>query len=127
MRLWKVSYTSIAAMPEVTADADVLAICTLAEQHNTLHGITGVLTLHDGRFAQVLEGPEQALRKLMGRIKADTRHHSVNVIADVQISTRRYANWSMAYRDPKAFVKDQIDDLLAETAIMAKAVGPTRH
>jgi Sensors of blue-light using FAD len=127
MRLWKISYTSIAAMPDETVDADILVICTLAEQHNALHGITGILTLCDDRFAQVLEGPEDALRKLMGRIKADPRHHSVTVLADGPIAERRYASWSMAYRDPKAFVKDQINDLLAETAVMAKAIGPTRH
>ncbi len=127
MRLWKISYTSIAAMPEETIDAGVLVICALAEQHNALHSITGILTLCDGRFAQVLEGPEHALRKLMDRINADPRHHSVMVLADGPIVSRRYASWSMSYRDPKAFVKDQIDDLLAETAVMAKAIAPIRH
>lgn len=127
MRLWKISYTSMAALPEETADAEVLIICALAEQFNALHEITGVLTFHDGRFAQVLEGPEETLRELMRRIEADPRHHSVNVIMDGQINTRRYTNWSMTYRDPKAFVKDQINDLLAETAAMAKTFGTTRH
>ena len=30
MRLWKISYTSIAALPEDTAHADALVICALA-------------------------------------------------------------------------------------------------
>lgn len=127
MQLWKISYTSVAAMPVETVDADVLVLCALAEQFNARHGITGVLTLCDGRFAQVLEGPEAVLRKLMLRIVADPRHHSVTVLADAPVGHRRYAGWSMTYRDPKAFVKDQINDLLAEAAEATKTLGGTWH
>ena len=127
MRLWKISYTSIATLPEETANADTLVICTLAEQYNALHGITGILTLHNGRFAQVLEGPEGALRKLMSRIMADWRHHTIKVISDGPIVKRRYADWSMAYRDPKAFVTDQLDDVLEQTAEITEALRATWH
>lgn len=127
MRLWKISYTSIATLPEETANADTLVICAFSEQYNVLHGITGVLTLHKGRFAQVLEGPEEALRKLMRRIMADPRHHTIQVISDGPIVKRRYAEWSMAYRDPKAFVTDQLDDVLEQTADISRAMGSTWH
>ncbi len=127
MRLWKISYTSIAALPEETANADALVICALAEQYNALHGITGVLTLHRGRFAQVLEGPETALRALMARIIADVRHHTVKMVADGPIFKRRYADWSMAFSDPKAFVSDQLDDVLEQTAAVTRALGTTWH
>jgi len=127
MRLWKISYTSIATLPEETADADALVICAMAEHYNALHDITGVLTLHRGRFAQVLEGPETALRTLMARIMADSRHHTVKIVSDGPIVKRRYADWSMAYRDPKAFVSDQLDDVLAQTSAITKALGTTWH
>ncbi|WP_298283146.1 BLUF domain-containing protein [Novosphingobium sp.] len=127
MRLWKISYTSIATLPEETANADTLVICALSEQYNALHGITGVLTLHRGRFAQVLEGPETALRALMARIKADPRHHTIKVISDGPIVKRRYADWSMAYRDPKTFVTDQLNDVLEQTAEVTRALGATWH
>lgn len=127
MRLWKISYTSIATLPEETANADTLVICALAEQYNALHDITGILTLHRGRFAQVLEGPQTALRTLMARILADTRHHTVKIISDGPIAKRRYTDWSMAYRDPKAFVTDQLDDVLEQTAEVSRAMGPTWH
>jgi hypothetical protein len=127
MRLWKISYTSITTLPEETSNADTLLICALAEQYNTLHGITGILTLHRGRFAQVLEGPETALRTLMARIVADPRHHTVKVISDGPIVKRRYADWSMAYRDPKTFVTDQLNDVLEQTAEVSRALGATWH
>lgn len=44
--------------------------------------MTGILTVKDGRFAQVIEGQERALRRLMASIERDPRHHSVTVIAD---------------------------------------------
>ena len=118
MRLWKIAYISVAAEPRDRANASALLICALAELHNARRAITGILTLHRGRYAQVLEGPETALRALMARIAADPRHHSVQVIADGPISARRHAGWSMVYRDPKQFVLDQIDAVLDQLAAM---------
>lgn len=127
MRLWKISYISSATAPDEMADGGVLLIAALAEQHNAQHGITGILTLHSGRFAQVLEGPESALRALMARIKADHRHHHVQVIADGPLAKRRYADWSMAYRDPKEFVLDQLDSVLEQTSAVSRAMRGTVH
>jgi hypothetical protein len=127
VHLWKISYVSIAAAPDEILDTTVLEICALSEQHNARAGITGLLTFHAGRFAQVLEGPESEVRALLGRIIADPRHHSVNVIADGPIPARRYAEWSMAYREPKDFMRTQLSDVLAQTAAVAEAVRGMPH
>jgi hypothetical protein len=127
MRLWKLSYTSIAVAAGDQACADAHSICALAQDYNTLHGITGILTLHRGRFAQVLEGPETAVRQLMRRILADPRHHSIRIAADTPIVKRRYADWHMAFRDPKAFITDQLDDMLEQTAQVVRAMNATWH
>ncbi len=127
MSLWKISYTSIAALPEETTNAVALAISALSAQHNALHGITGVLTLYKGQFAQVIEGPETALRLLMARIIADLRHHTVVNLFDGPIAKRRYADWSMAFRDPKAFIADQLDEVLEQTSGVTRALRATRH
>jgi hypothetical protein len=125
--LWKISYISIATTPDAMADDGALVIAALAEQHNAQHGITGILTLHSGRFAQVLEGPESALRALMARIKADHRHHHVQVIVDGPLAKRRYADWSMAFRDAKAFVRDQLDSVIEQTSAVSMALRGTVH
>jgi len=127
MRLWKLSYTSIAFAAGDQATSDAHSICALAQDYNALHGITGILTLHRGRFAQVLEGPETAVRQLMRRIMADPRHHSIRIATDEPIVKRRYAGWSMAFRDPKTFITDQIDDMLAQTAEVVRALNATWH
>ena len=127
MGLWKISYTSIAAVPEETTNADALAISAQSALHNALHGITGVLTLHQGQFAQVIEGPEKALRLLMARIMADLRHHTIVNLFDGPIAKRRYAEWSMAFRDPKTFITDQLDEVLEQTAEVTRSLRATRH
>ena len=71
VNLWKLSYISVATAPNEMLDASVRAICRLAEQHNAYAGITGILTFHAGRFAQILEGLEPDLRALMTRITVD--------------------------------------------------------
>jgi hypothetical protein len=127
LRLWKLSYVSVATAADAILEADVRTICALAETHNMRCEITGVLTHHAGRFVQLLEGPESEVRALMIRIAADPRHHSLKIIANGPIHIRRYADWSMAYRVPKDFMRDQLDDLLEQTAVFAEVMSSTLH
>lgn len=116
MQLWKISYLSIASAAHHLVEADVREICAVAGLHNARAGITGILTFHTGKFAQILEGPENELRDLMQRIAFDPRHHSLKVTMDRAIAARQFDEWSMAYRSPKQFVQDQIDSILTNTS-----------
>jgi hypothetical protein len=132
LRLWKTSYVSVATAPDTILEADVRTICAFAQIHNARAEITGVLTYQAGRFAQLLEGPESELREselraLMIRIAADPRHHGLKIMANGPILIRRYADWSMAYCDPKDFMRDQLDDLLGQTAVFAEGVSSIPH
>lgn len=127
MRLWKMSYTSTASWPEDMASGGLQEICRKSQYYNALHEISGIVTFHRGRLAQVLEGPEDALRKLMQRIIADPRHHSVAVISDGPITQRRHGGLAMAFCDPKAFVSDQLSDVLEQTAEITRAMKATWH
>ena len=115
MTLWKISYISVATAPSDTLEAEVREICAVAQAHNARTGITGILTFQAGRFAQVIEGPEPELRKLLIRIIADPRHHSVKMTADRAIVARQFAAWSMAYRSTSDFIRDQVSSILMET------------
>lgn len=127
MRLWKLSYTSIAVAAHDEAMRQAHEICELSGDRNALVGISSVLTLHKGRFAQVLEGPEEAVRKVLRRIIGDPRHHSLAVLSDAPLLARRYEGLAMAYYDPKAFIADQLDDILKQTADVARALNATWH
>jgi hypothetical protein len=127
MRLWKLSYISTAVAVHDEALRQLREICAHSGERNAQIGISSVATIHRGKFAQVLEGPESAVRMLLKRIMGDPRHHSIMVLADGPIVARRYAHWSMAYRDPRAFLTDQLDDILQQTADVARAMKATWH
>jgi len=127
VRLWNVSYVSTATAPAAIRASSVREICALARPHNAAAAITGALTYHGGRFAQLIEGPEAALRALMVRIAADQRHHSLRVITDGTIAVRRYADWSMVYRDPSDFICEQIDAQASDPQLMVEALTSTWH
>ena len=86
-----------------------------------------MLTFHAGCFAQVIEGPEWQLRLLMKRICADRRHHSLKVVTDGPITARRYPDWSMAYRDPHEFLRQELAEVVEEGWLLSEAFQSTRH
>ena len=55
-------------------------IVTASVWWNRSVGITGTLIYSAGHFAQFLEGPEKDVEELFARIRADTRHHDVNLV-----------------------------------------------
>ena len=65
--------------------------------YNIRWGITGVLAFGDGRFVQVLEGPDAAVDGLFCRIRDDPRHQDVRVLCVAPISVRQFPISSMAY------------------------------
>lgn len=63
---------------------------------NRCLGITGLLIYTRELFAQVLEGPEHALRRLFVTIAQDKRHHDVRVITDFErIPHRQFGEAAM--------------------------------
>lgn len=106
---------------------DLCALCSLAQEYNANAQITGVLTFHNGAFAQILEGPEPALRELLRRITEDTRHHKLRILADDPIDQRSYADWSMEYLSPNNFVHKQIDRILQQAKAARRRLHEPAH
>ncbi|AWM31852.1 hypothetical protein DDQ68_03050 [Hymenobacter nivis] len=68
--------------------------------HNQANGISGVL-LHtpEGRFLQVLEGPQTAVRHLYYHvILSDARHFHCQVLGEGFCAQRSFAGWTMGCR-----------------------------
>ncbi|MEJ1935248.1 BLUF domain-containing protein, partial [Nostoc sp. NIES-2111] len=60
-------------------------------------GITGHLICDEGWFAQILEGPETAVKDLVGRIARDPRHSEMTVLSERRLlADRTFPRWSMA-------------------------------
>ncbi|WP_375391068.1 BLUF domain-containing protein [uncultured Sphingomonas sp.] len=86
-------------------------ILRFARPENGLNGVTGLLLFANGRFLQVLEGPEESVSLTMDRIRADPRHRDIAILADRPIEKRAFADWGMAYRD-EGHPADLLDDRL---------------
>lgn len=102
MPLCQLVYTSEATVP--FDDAGLDAVLRHARRWNFDHGLTGLLLHCDGRIMQVLEGEEEELRPLLGRIAADLRHRNLVLLADGPIAQRAFPDWSMGFAplDPAA-------------------------
>ncbi len=66
---------------------------------NLENGVTGLLMYRDCAFMQFLEGDETTVRSLFGRIRVDRRHQDVDLMWTNEAEQRRFADWTMAFRE----------------------------
>lgn len=74
--------------------AELQDILDWSQQYNMQHGITGLLLYSEGRYVQVLEGPEAAVEDLYAHIQQDTRHTHVETVSRGP-GPHRFSEWSM--------------------------------
>lgn len=89
------SVTYVSEITDEMSDADFLQLGVTAARLNALDGITGLLVFNGRRFCQTVEGSSDALDHLLGRLKQDPRHDSIQVIEDQPIDARRFRSWDM--------------------------------
>ncbi|MBC6718691.1 MAG: BLUF domain-containing protein [Aurantimonas coralicida] len=94
----------------------VQQILATSQENNLQAGVTGALMFNSGCFAQILEGPMDALEETFERIQQDERHGDVSLLAFQPTTTRTFENWSMA------FVGSSLDDA-ARFADVARATA----
>ncbi len=98
-RLYRVLYCSrngILGDPDVVA-ADILAILAKSRRNNARDDVTGGLLFSTGCFAQVLEGPVDAVEAAFERIQCDERHAEVTVLRAGPVAARDFPDWSMGF------------------------------
>jgi hypothetical protein len=69
---------------------------SLARSRNKARGICGALLIDGDRFVQTLEGDEESVRDLFGRIEQDDRHDRVELLSTATVAGPVFARWSMA-------------------------------
>ncbi|MCB8838809.1 BLUF domain-containing protein [Aurantimonas sp. VKM B-3413] len=75
----------------------VRRILAASQENNRKAGLTGALMFNSGCFAQVLEGPLDAVEETFERISRDERHGEVSVLAFEPVALRSFGTWSMAF------------------------------
>ena len=97
--LHRLVYYSKNLMPgdadEIVAGID--EILSTSRTNNAKAGVTGALLFNSGCFAQVLEGPLEAVSETFERIQCDPRHSDVLVLEFAPARERSFSNWSMAF------------------------------
>ena len=66
-------------------------------EKNLRRKVTGLLLYKQGSFMQALEGEEDTVRGLYGRICGDPRHHDVSTLAEIGVAERQFPDWSMKF------------------------------
>ena len=90
-------YVSHNRIPPAALDRELAEILAVSLLHNQAKSITGALVSTPTRFAQVLEGPRQAVMTTMKRIEADPRHRDIAIVADEMLPERSFPRWSLAH------------------------------
>jgi hypothetical protein len=93
--MFQLIYSSAARVPFTRADIE--NVLTVSREKNPLHGITGVLLYKSGSIIQVLEGEEEAVRRLYGLIRNDPRHREVTTIYTRMLDEREFPDWTMGF------------------------------
>jgi hypothetical protein len=93
--MYQLIYMSTAT--HLLTDDELQALLEQARLNNAKYDITGLLLYHEGRFMQLIEGPEDAVRKLYSYIEQDARHADTAKLADKAVDARSFPDWSMAF------------------------------
>jgi hypothetical protein len=95
--LWRLIYTSRRTCSDAGAAAlELAAIQAVAGINNQRQGLAGALVASASRFAQVLEGPRDALERCFERITSDPRHDDLLVMWFAQAETPAFADFLLA-------------------------------
>ncbi len=76
---------------------DLQGLLARSRAANEREGLTGLLMHRDGRFLQLIEGPEQNVRDRMSAIEGDPRHGHLRVLLEDEIQQRQFPDWTMGY------------------------------
>jgi len=122
LRLKTLTYTSRARLD--LRDEEVSAIHQTARHLNALDGISGLLLFDGSRFLQIVEGSEDAVDNLVGRLRMDPRHSAFEIRDERYVERRSFADWSMELVRVSAGYRNAKDEVAA--ALPASVSAPVR-
>jgi class 3 adenylate cyclase len=115
--------TYISKRAKELTDKDVENIAVSSKLNNPDKDLSGVLLLIQDYFIQILEGPQEKLDLVFGKIKNDDRHTDLIVLkSEDSVSKRFYPNWSMRFID----MSDELFDSVSPIKQMILAISEAR-
>ena len=116
-------YVSKSAIPAPLQDSVLDDIVAVSRRKNEQLAVTGCLIFARDLFAQILEGPPDALAILRQCINEDERHTRVHTIYELAIGSRRFPCWSLAYAGPSVFVQRNMQEALDKLLRTPNEIG----
>jgi hypothetical protein len=95
MAFFQLIYMSSLVTNEPGILSDILDSST---RNNKRRGITGMILFSEGSVMQVLEGKKDTVLETFQAIQLDVRHCGIFVLIEVEIESRKFASWSMGFR-----------------------------
>ena len=91
-------------------EPNIARILAKSRVNNRINGLVGVLYFGDGVFFQCLEGEEAAIKNLMIKLKADTRHKDLKIISKKTINQLTFGDWAMKFAPLDAQIQQFLKD-----------------
>ena len=110
LSIYQVIYHSRATV--LPNQAELQALLESSRRYNAAHQITGLLLYSEGRYVQVLEGAEAAVRVLYARIQQDPRHEQVVTVCQGPGPQRCFADWRLGFGHVSSPAVDDVLDVL---------------
>jgi len=105
-------YVSRSLVPDTDASSMIADIVAVGSERNAACGVTGALVYSGNHFAQLLEGPDTAVERLLTSIRADGRHTDLLVVRDTEVEERQFDGWGLAYNGRSSFIDKHIAPLV---------------
>lgn len=111
------------AQPGWPGDPMVQDIVDRSLERNAALKITGTLLYTGEYFAQVIEGPDEAVIQIFNAIEHDRRHRDVTVVDREQCTERMFNSWTMAYTGRATYIARPIRTVLENPATSPVSVS----
>ena len=95
MSLFQLVYVSTMV---TDSPADLPTILDASIRNNKRNNITGMLLYAEGNVIQAIEGEKNDVLATYTAIRDDIRHHGIYILIEKSISSRKFASWSMGFR-----------------------------
>lgn len=105
-------YVSRSTLEPAVAQDVVAQIVENSRISNARAAITGGLIFTGRYFAQVIEGPADAIGRLLAAMEQDPRHEAMRILNRKPIASRFFFEWAMAYNGPSRMVEGRIAPLV---------------
>jgi hypothetical protein len=106
MNLVRLIYSSKSETQAEIMNQELKSIFKIANTRNAERGISGMLLFSNQYFLQALEGSRSEVNEIFMKIVSDQRHSEVQIISCIDISKRRFDQWSMGWAVETASKKE---------------------